>query len=105
MVVVVLYQGSGNPPLNPKGPLNGPCEADFRELLVKNGSPHGPNLKHISRRQTNLKFAAWFEVNLTFCSREISTLISGRHICPSHLPRLIRVRVKVSLYIPGGGGG
>ena len=33
-------------------------------------------LKYITR------FIAWFEVNLTFCSRKILILISGGHIAP-----------------------
>ena len=59
---------------HPNGPLNGPCEADFRGPLVKKGPPgsfHGPNwyFFYIDLLTTDkLKFTAWFKVNPTFGS-------------------------------------
>ena len=61
---VVLYQGSRNP----RGP---------------SWTPKWATDKH--------KFTAWLEVNWTFGSREITTLVSSRHICPPPPPHLITV--------------
>ena len=38
-----------------------------------------------------LKFAAWFEVNPTFGSREIRFLIPGGHIVPPARPNRVKV--------------